>query len=214
MKTKTLPGGVVVAIQGQLPYQQAQWVKGRYYERSMLDYIRKHYSGGTFIDGGACIGNHALYFAKFCAQQVIAIEPQERNMAHLVTNIKLSKLGSKIITVKAALGEKASRGKMINVGTHHGGWELVGGNEVEITTLNEVGKLAKYPIGLIKLDIEGSELRALRGGVALLNEHSPGIIFEAKTKPELVETAAFLVSIGYTRAPFSVKKYNYLFTRV
>ena len=212
-KTVKLPGGVVVEIQGPIPYQQTQWLKGRYYEQPMLEYIHKHYHGGTFVDGGACIGNHTLYFAKFCADQVIAVEPVERNMAHLTTNIALAGLGDKVVTVGAALGETAGRGAMKNAGQPHGGWELTSGDNVKITTLNEVGKLAIYPIALIKLDIEGSELRALRGGVDLLNEYNPDIIIEAKYQPEVIGITAFLVSMGYMQVSFSVKRYNYLFTR-
>ena len=212
-QTVTLPGGVVVAIQGPLPYQQTWWVKHQFYERQMLEYIREHYRGGTFIDGGACIGNHALFFARFCAEQVIAVEPVERNMAHLVTNVALSGLGDKVVTVEAALGEMAGRGAMNNSGQHHGGWELTDGDEVEITTLNEVGKLATYPIALIKLDIEGEELGALKGGVDLLHAYSPDIIVEAKTKPEVIGITAFLARLGYARVSFPVKRYNYLFAR-
>ena len=207
----TLQGGIVVEIQGPLPYQQRHWVKHQFYEQSLLEYIREHYHGGAFIDGGACIGNHTLWFARFCAEQAIAVEPVERNMAHLITNVTLSGLSDKVVTVTAALGETAGRGAMKTQGPHHGGWELVDGDEVEITTLNEVGKLAAYPVALIKLDIQGSELSALKGGVDLLNEYGPVIIAEAWNEREAIETSAFLATLGYTLV--LRKRNNYLFTR-
>ena len=80
-----LPGNVQAEIQPPV-HQQKFWLKGKYYEQAMLDYIRVNYPGGTYIDGGACIGNHTLYFAALCAQQVIAVEPVKRNAAHLWRN--------------------------------------------------------------------------------------------------------------------------------
>ena len=82
-KVVSLPGGIRVAIRGPR-HQQKWWLRGRFYEAPMLAYIRKHYHGGTFIDGGACIGNHTLFFARFCCDQVIAVEPVVRNMAQLM----------------------------------------------------------------------------------------------------------------------------------
>jgi hypothetical protein len=103
-----LPDGVTVEIQPPL-YQQKRWLKGLYYEAPLLDYIRKHYHGGTFIDGGACIGNHTLWFARYCADQVLAVEPVARNMAHLWRNVELSGLTEKVTPVAAALGAAVGR---------------------------------------------------------------------------------------------------------
>src|ERR1700690_1550585 len=73
-------------------YLQSHWVRGDFYEYDlygsdpvrraagyvldrvasrvrhtrrlgMLRYIGEHYSGGTFVDVGSCLGNHTLFFA-------------------------------------------------------------------------------------------------------------------------------------------------------
>lgn len=202
----------MVTIQPPL-YQQKWWLKHQFYEQPMLEYIRKHYHGGTFIDGGACIGNHTLWFATFCAQQVIAVEPVERNMTHLRKNLRLSRLNDKVTLVAAALGAQAGRGAMWHAGQFHGQWDLKDGDEVDVTTLDAIAALADYPVTLVKLDIEGSELAALQGGQELLTTQSPAVIAEAKTAPEVQATSAFLVRLGYKRALRFGTRHNYLFTK-
>ena len=197
-KLVRLRKGITVEIQGPI-YQQKFWLKGQFYEQKMLNYIHQHYHGGTFIDGGACIGNHTLWFAAFCAGQVIAVEPVSRNITHLKRNLTLSNLEDKVTVLEVALGNHPSHGSMKAIGRFHGQYALTNGNDVTITTLDEVAKEAKYPISLIKLDIEGSELAALEGAFNLLNKQGPGLFIELKTKPEQDTVGQFLGDLGYVR---------------
>jgi FkbM family methyltransferase len=193
-----LPGGVRVAIQPPL-HQQKQWLKGRYYEAPMLAHIRKHYRGGTFIDGGACIGNHTLFFAAFCAEQVLAVEPVERNMAHLLTNVRLSGLQDKVTPVRAALGAAQGRGAMLHAGQMHGEYNLVEGDAVDVTTLDALMELCRDPVTVVKLDIQWTEIAALRGGLALLERDRPALFIELMTPEELSEADNILERFGYVR---------------
>lgn len=193
-----LPGGVVVAIQPPL-HQQKPWLKGRYYEAPMLGHIRKHYSGGTFIDGGACIGNHSLFFAAFCADQVLAVEPVERNMAHLLRNVELSEMSSLIVPVRAALGAHPGRGAMFKAGPYHGEYNLIDGDEVDVITLDALMEQAAYPVILVKLDVQWTEIAALRGGLGLLERDHPVLFIELMTPGELAEADAILKPFGYRR---------------
>ena len=195
MRIKKLPGGVEVIIRDVI-YQQKAWKQGHWYEEAMLLYIRDTYPGGTYIDAGACIGNHTLCFAKFCAQQVIAVEPIPHNMQHLKDNVALNGLGN-VVTVEAALGSQSGQGKMHRFGKHHGNWRLEDGDGVEVTTLDAVAELADYPITVVKMDIEGGELEALKGGTRVLTEHKPVLFLELKTGPEQERTGQFLKDFGY-----------------
>ena len=194
----SLPGGIVVTIQPPL-HQQKQWLKGRYYEAPMLAHIRKHYHGGTFIDGGACIGNHTLFFAAFCAQQVLAVEPVERNMAHLLENVRLSGMGDKVTPVQKALGAHAGRGAMLHEGVYHGEYNLIEGDDVDVTTLDALMALCQYPVTLIKLDVQWTEIAALQGGLELLRRDHPALFIELMTGPELKAADDILGPLGYKR---------------
>ena len=193
-----LPDNVVVTIQPPL-HQQKQWLKGRYYEAPMLAHIRRHYHGGTFIDGGACIGNHTLFFARFCADQVLAVEPVVRNMAHLQRNVALSNLSAKVTPVPAALGAQPGRGAMRQMGKYHGLYNLVAGDEIDVTTLDIIAALARHPITLVKLDVQWSELAALRGAEQLLDDAAPALFVELVDKPDVRAADAFLARFGYKR---------------
>jgi len=198
MTTAKLPGNVTVEII-EPEHIQSFWLKGRYYESDMLEYIRAHYHGGTFIDCGACIGNHALFFARFCAQQVIAVEPVQRNLDHMRSNIHLSGLDSKIDIVAAAVGFEPGRGSMLLAGNNHGNYQLVSGTEVEVTTIDTIAALAQHSIGLIKLDIEGGELQALQGATKTLKRFKPGLFVELAQKSALDMADHFLTQFGYKR---------------
>lgn len=207
-----LPGEILVSIQGPI-YQQGYWLRGKFYELEMLRYIRKHYQGGTFIDGGACIGNHTLWFARFCADQVIAVEPVERNMKHLMQNVEMSGLLDKVTPAQFALGKQSGRGSMVNTGSYHGTYELKKGKGVEVVTLNQIGELAEHPITLIKLDIQGSELNALKGGAKLLTEYGPVLFIEVRHNKRnlLGPITEFLRPLGYVRGQRFNKTPTYRF---
>jgi len=187
---------IKVVIRGPIQ-QQRCWLKGQFYEQKMLEYIRQHYHGGTFIDGGACIGNHTLWFAAFCAEQVIAVEPVTRNLEHLEKNLALSNLEDRVVVLKVALGSHPGLGSMVHFGDFHGQYALTSGDDVIVTTLDEVAKVAKYPVSLVKLDIEDGELAALEGAPDLLNKQSPVLFVELLTKEKYDGVNGFLNNLGY-----------------
>jgi len=193
-----LPDGVTVEIQPPL-YQQRRWLRGRYYEQPLLEHIRAHYHGGTFIDGGACIGNHTLWFARYCAEQVIAVEPVARNMAHLQRNVELSGLTEKVTPVEAALGAAPGRGAMKHAGKHHGTYNLVRGDDVDVTTLDAMLGLARFPVTLVKLDVQWAEIAALQGASALLEKYHPVLFIELMTPAEIRKADRILARFGYQR---------------
>jgi FkbM family methyltransferase len=200
--------GIIVEIQGPLQ-QQKNWLEHMFYEQKMLQYIRNTYHGGTFIDGGACIGNHTLYFAKYCAEHVIAIEPLPRNMEHTKTNVELSKLDN-VTFIQAALSDKPGTGAMEHAGDFHGQYNLVDGDDVEVITLDS---LIDYPVSLIKLDIQRSEIPALIGGMELLKRWSPVLFIELVSKKELDKVSILLDSIGYKVANCFNSSPTYEFVR-
>jgi len=72
-------------------WMQRNWVIGQYYEIKMLDYIKENYKGGTFIDVGACMGNHSIFFSDV-ADKVVSFEPVQENYYHLTLNLKLNEI--------------------------------------------------------------------------------------------------------------------------
>jgi FkbM family methyltransferase len=66
--------------------------KGAFYETEELNLIIQHYThGGTFVDIGANIGNHAIYIARFTkSPKIIVFEPNPTAISILKTNLALN----------------------------------------------------------------------------------------------------------------------------
>jgi len=203
--------GIRVEIQGPRQ-QQKMWLQHKFYEQPMLQYIRKAYHGGTFIDCGACIGNHTLWFARYCADKVIAIEPVTRNIEHAKVNVKLSGLQN-VTFIQAALGEKHGRGAMEHAGNFHGQYNLTTGDEADVITLDSLIPLLEAPVTVIKLDIQWSEVPALRGTLAMLAGYRPALFIELMSKVEIDGALAVLKQFGYVMKQRFNKSPTYEFIR-
>jgi FkbM family methyltransferase len=138
--------------------------------------------GELFVDIGANVGYFSLLAAKL-GGRVIAFEPNPECQAEMAHNIALN--GFRNIDVRAT-GIADRRGQDVlyveskeNLGA--GSLKSVSGNPiaVEIDTLD--GQLAGETPAIIKLDIEGAELMALRGGAQTL----------AQTRTIIVEVSEY-----------------------
>jgi FkbM family methyltransferase len=194
-------------------------VFSRSIETPELEFWRKlPLTGLTVYDVGSFEGLLALFFASK-AKQVICYEPNSRNHARLLDNIELN--GFKNVTVrKTGVGETVQQIDLIWNPAMPGGasaesataehlHNTVAGAQVEtipVTTLDrdvEENRLA--PPDLIKIDIEGWELQALRGATSLLRQFGPAIYLEmhgetmAEKKRKVADIVRFLEEKGYSR---------------
>lgn len=185
------------------------WTRGQFYERPVLDYIYKHYrhQGGWFVDAGSSIGNHALWFALYCnATAVASIEPVKSSLSWQRHNLELNWLGN-VHCYNVALSDKEGRGKMAKAPANPrarwpwnlGMWNLEEGEgPTRIVTLD--GLLEKNGIAgvtLVKMDIEGCEMKALQGATRLLRSDHPVLFLETYPESRHQEFADFLGKFGY-----------------
>ena len=131
----------------------------------------------TLLDCGANYGYWSVLVSSrpFGAHKAIAIEPSGQNFPKLVNNAKIN--GNRFEPMKCAIG--ASRGTARPTGTQHEAFTLAGsqdeGEEVpDIALDNRVddGKVSASGKYLIKLDVEGVEIEAMKGGARLLQGDS------------------------------------------
>jgi FkbM family methyltransferase len=95
---------------------------GRIYEEDLLTVLRRRTAsmraGRTFVDIGAFIGTHSIFFARFCgAGRVLAFEPSGRSRAALDRSIAWHGLQESINVSSCALG----RGVLAEPKTPNGG---------------------------------------------------------------------------------------------
>lgn len=144
--------------------------------------------GDIAFDVGANVGWYSLILDKIAAgtgARIIAFEPAPQGFALLQENLQLNNVRS-VTAVQKGLADVAGRMTLYLHDKDHGHHSLLplhkrgGSIEVAITTLNdywEKAGLEKYNPKFIKIDIEGFEYMALRGGTHLL-ERCPLIMME------------------------------------
>ena len=133
---------------------------GNWYELPNLEFIRNLNIRGDYLDAGAYIGTHSIFFAMFCqSTMVYSIEPQTDINGKLCDNIV--KNGANCYPIKVALSDHEGRACFRSGNTNRGGAALSAGDEVQIV---ELDSLNLQNIKLAKIDVENSELAVLRGG--------------------------------------------------
>ena len=165
-------------------------------------YVRRNLplsKGDIFIDVGAHIGYYTVYASHRVGENglVIAIEPDRRNLKVLYKNIR----AKNIRVYEAAVGfngfiylspcenplyTKTAK-KRIN------GLKRVPSISLD-SLLEEVEKLKPHSV-VVKIDVEGSELDVIKGGIQFLKIIKPILIIEA-SKPNELES--ILKHLGYT----------------
>lgn len=186
----------------------------RMYERRELDLVRALLRpGDTFVDCGAHVGYYTLHAARAVGTQgqVHAFEPAPANVARLRENVALN--GARNLIVHEAAVSAASGRTVFQLVDEQGetGWgslmlapgEKTRAHEVDVVALDDVLDQMQR-VALMKLDVQGSELDALRGAARLLDRDKPHVlceVVEAWWGPSQTTTTkdlfAFMASHGY-----------------
>jgi FkbM family methyltransferase len=131
----------------------------------------------TFIDCGANYGYWSVLVSSkpFGAHKAIAIEPSGQNFPKLANNARVN--GNRFEAIKCAIG--SARGTARLSGTKHEAFSIAGdqsdGEEVPVISLDNLiddGRVSAGGKYLIKLDVEGVEIEAIKGGSRLLQTDS------------------------------------------
>ncbi|MDF1860032.1 MAG: FkbM family methyltransferase [Verrucomicrobiales bacterium] len=164
------------------------------YERSTSDLLRKYANPDeVFRDVGANPGFHSLGVAKDIGCPVISFEPSPKTADCFERSIRENGLESTFSAFRVALSSEEGSAYFVEPPRHVGqaaleapteGFREGGRFEVKMEALDHfeafqahLSSLGKR-VGLIKMDIEGAEERALPGMEKLLLEDRPAIVME------------------------------------
>jgi FkbM family methyltransferase len=172
------------------------------------------------VDGGAFDGKHSLYLARlFPRAQIFAFEPVPDSYQLLAESSKKKK---RIVPVNLALAEQAGTAK-INLNSFaptnsllpsaasedaeiyfDGRGETVSTAIVNTVSLDEFAmERPNFRCDLLKIDLQGYELHALRGARQVLRDQTSAVISEVRFKPlyegdaDFQEMDAFLAGCGF-----------------
>jgi FkbM family methyltransferase len=144
----------------------------------------------TLIDCGANYGYWSVLVssAPYGSHKAIAIEPSSQNFSKLANNAGVN--GNRFELMKCAIG--STRGTARLTGTKHEAFSIAdstnrGGEEVPVIALDNLvddGKISGSGKFLIKLDVEGVEIEAIKGGARLLEGDSVILCEEHGNDPD------------------------------
>ena len=157
-------------------------------------------SGHVVLDIGANIGYYTLLAARLVGPQgaVYAFEPDPDNFALLQKNIHQNGYQN-VVLENRAVSNQSGKIELFKGGKNWGGHRIYdpGDSQEHITidaiALGEFFKDGPTDIHLIKMDIEGAEVRAIQGMSNLLEKHeniklftefSPGALRQSGSSPE------------------------------
>jgi FkbM family methyltransferase len=144
-----------------------------------------------FIDCGAHMGVYSVLLAdEFAA--VFAFEAQKRTFMQLCGNIFINEKEN-IEPIHAGVSYPEDHGatRCLTIVSEDGGGstfcdteeKALSRNQCQMVALDQLN-IAAQDVGLIKLDVEGWELNALKGAQAILDASRPPLIFECNSGRE------------------------------
>ncbi len=136
--------------------------------------VRASIKNTVFVDCGAFTGDSAFVLNKLKPAEILAIEPDENNLKLLKDGIFLNRM-EKITPLGCGVGEKDGSVKFVPEGIC-GKVSEDGQQEIKIVTIDSLGKKSSKKIGLIKMDIEGYEMKALIGAQTVIKNDKPVLI--------------------------------------
>ena len=172
-------------------------------------------ANAVIMDVGSNIGAVTLYWAARVGAKgrVIAYEPDPDNLALLGRNLDLNGKPAQVTLVPQGISDHEGTVTFFAGGTYTSSCEETDnvqgapGNyrkiEIPVTTLDAEGtRLALSRLDFVKIDIEGSEVAALRGARALLERFHPTLYIETHiVKGQRTDDAVegLLKEYGYRR---------------
>ena len=136
----------------------------------------------TVIDVGANAGFFSRRFAKWLngAGNVIAIEPEAQNICRLNRLVSKEKNGDQIDIIQAVAADMVGELKLAVNPIHPGDHKICDqGILVEAITLDSILQSRDWPnVSLVKIDVQGAEVRVLDGAYEMLRYSRPVLFIE------------------------------------
>ncbi len=175
---------------------------GQWYEQSVLYKIRELVDpGARFVDVGAHLGNHTVFFATECeASHVLAIEPHPWTYKMLRGNIALNEI-EEVVDTSNVLVHPAWSSATVDFTEHKDApWmrtmlpKITEGGGTRCITLDVA---LKAGADVVKIDVEDMGHEVLASGLTELARQGPIVCIEAQTPPEEAHVAELLEPLGY-----------------
>ena len=172
--------GITINLEGRYENAQLDLV-----ERVIVDKIRGS-KDTVALDIGANIGNHSLFFSNYF-NKVYSFEPNPITYDVLSINCKYSAPKKNVIPYNFGLSDDEKELPFMIDRSNIGGSKIQNLDDVtncgeiinvQVKQVDQIEFLQNERISLVKIDVEGHELNALKGAKKIINSNKPIILFE------------------------------------
>jgi FkbM family methyltransferase len=203
-----LATGIMRTPLGQRGYEQCYHLYKRWFEARQIDDLRRLVRSDTsVIDVGANIGFFTLRFADWVSGtgRVIALEPDPDNFLQLQRIVARSGRSEVVDLFEGAAAETRGTSYLVR-NPYHPADHRLGEHGVPISAYTLDDLLAERgwpPVSLIKIDVQGAEVRVLKGAKETLRRLHPALYIEIDDRAlaeggfSATQLVADLSALGY-----------------
>lgn len=191
-------------ISGKYGYLKAVKSNNQYY-----DDIVPLYEKNVFVDCGAYDGDTAIGFAEFCKkrnksfQKIVSFEMDETNIANYKANVQLPNIE---LIEKGVWSHNTTL--FFNDETADTSREIVTTGTVAVSVDSIDNVMQGQPVTMIKMDIEGSEMEALKGASMTISQYHPVLAICIYHRPEDLYEIYELIHSIYSEYKFYIRAYE------
>ena len=180
------------------PYVYQPLLQGQAYEEQFLEHIRAAGRSGQYVDVGAHLGTHTVWFAALCpSTKVHAFEPVGRYAEVVRRNVAANGLEDKVVVHQVGLSAEPGSATNFMSFPHQVGFMDEAEGVTESYAVKRLDDVVEGPVALIKLDVEGMEVDVLEGARRILSRHRPTVYAEAWDDDHAKVIQAALAPYGY-----------------
>lgn len=150
---------------------------------------KNYIKNNDIIDAGAYIGDSSLAFSKLTSANVYAFEPFEESFIKLKDNIKLNDVNN-VIPVNYALSDNIGNDKIYLAGDNVQGITSDASMRsydevftVNTMTVDQYVQDNNLDVGFIKVDVEGTEKKLLKGAINTIISQRPILLLSIYHNP-------------------------------
>ena len=159
--------------------------------------------GGVVYDIGAHAGFYTLLSSRLVgpAGMVFAFEPSPLNLPHLRRHVELNRCAN-VRVLDCAISDEAGEMGFDLAGSYQGRISEGGSVKVRVRTIDELIASGEVrPAQLVKIDVEGAELKVLKGGEQFFRKHHPTLFLATHGEQVHAECCELLSGWGFVVSP-------------
>jgi FkbM family methyltransferase len=168
---------------GAALFRHTYFLYKKHIEAGAIEHLYQVVTPGSWIiDIGANIGFFTIYFCRWVTNggKVIAIEPEAYNYSQLEITLRKEKQTGIVETLAAAIDSQSGIAKL-SINPLHPGDHKLGADGIEVPAISIDTLLANnnWPnVSLIKIDVQGAEMRVLEGARKTIDRVHPAFFVE------------------------------------